>query len=166
MFGRTHSASTAYCKTSWNLLKPLENLLKNESSQSSQIFLSPEKLRKMCVLFNLANDCLLNLANSQNDNYFHSKWSLNVVLRENRCHFVNFLIFTSTYFFLSLRKITRLNSQDFLLRTQNEALRLIADYLWIISATYMSWTTRIDRSSPSVSTFFLFQNFPISLLDS
>ena len=26
MFGRSHSASSAYCKTSWNLLKPLRNL--------------------------------------------------------------------------------------------------------------------------------------------
>ena len=27
MFGRTHSASSAYRKTSWNLLKPLRNLI-------------------------------------------------------------------------------------------------------------------------------------------
>ena len=73
---------------------------------TSQIYLSPEKLRK-------------------NDNYFHSKWSLVVVLSENRCHFVSLQSFAINYFFLSLRKITWLNSQDFLLRTQNEALRLI-----------------------------------------
>jgi len=35
---------------------------------------------------------------------------------------VNLLSFASSYIFLSLRKITRLNSQDFHLRTQNEEL--------------------------------------------
>ena len=34
---------------------------------------------------------------------------------------MNLLSFASSYFFFSLRKITWLNSQDFLLRTQNEA---------------------------------------------
>ena len=74
------------------------------------------------LLFNLRNDCLLNLANSHNDNFFHSQWSLVVILSENRCHFVYFLSFVSSYLFFSLRKIMWLNSQDFLLWTQIEAL--------------------------------------------
>ena len=45
-----------------------------------------------------------------------------VVLSENSCHFVTFLSFASTYFFISLRKIMWLNSHDFVLRTQHEAL--------------------------------------------
>ena len=43
-----------------------------------------------------------------------------VVLSENRCHSMNLLSFASSFIFLSLRKITWLNSQDFHLRTQNE----------------------------------------------
>ena len=50
-------------------------------------------------------------------------------LSENRCHFVNLLSFASTYFFLSLRKIMWLNSQGFLLRTQNEAQNQSRDSL-------------------------------------
>ena len=45
-----------------------------------------------------------------------------VVLSENRCRFVNLFCFSSSYIFLSLRKITWLNSQDFHVRTQNEEL--------------------------------------------
>ena len=51
-------------------------------------------------------------ANSQNDNYFHSKRQPGTILSENNCHFVTLLSFASSSFFLSLRKITWLNSQQ------------------------------------------------------
>ena len=43
-------------------------------------------------------------SNSQNDNYFHSKWSQVLVLSGTSCHFVNLLSFPSSSFFLSLKK--------------------------------------------------------------
>ena len=42
------------------------------------------------------------LAYSQNDNYFHSKWSKVVILSETS-HFVNLLSFDSRYFLLSFK---------------------------------------------------------------
>ena len=45
-------------------------------------------------------------ANSQNDNYFHSKWQL---LSETNCHFVNWVIFDNSHFLLSLTKVTSFN---------------------------------------------------------
>ena len=44
-------------------------------------------------------------SNSQNANYFHSKRQPRTILSENSCHFVNFLSFASSSFFLSMRKI-------------------------------------------------------------
>ena len=55
-------------------------------------------------------NCLQSWANSQNDNHFHSKRQPRTILSENSCHFVNLLIFANSSFFLSLRKITWLNS--------------------------------------------------------
>ena len=57
-------------------------------------------------------NCLQSWANSQNDNYFHSKQQPRTILSENSCHFVNLPSFARSFFFLSLRKITRLNSQQ------------------------------------------------------
>ena len=48
----------------------------------------------------------------QNDNHFHSKRPPRTILSENSCHFVNLLSFASSSFFLSLRKIMCLNSQQ------------------------------------------------------
>ena len=49
-------------------------------------------------LTHLRNDCLLNWANSQNDNYFHSKRQPRAILRKNTCHFVNLLSLASNHF--------------------------------------------------------------------
>ena len=49
-------------------------------------------------------NCLQSWANSQNDNYFHSNRQSRTILSENSCHFVNLLSFSSSSFFLSLRK--------------------------------------------------------------
>ena len=49
------------------------------------------------------NNCYQTWANSQNDNYFHSKWAKVVILSENSCHVSNFLSFDNSYFLLSLR---------------------------------------------------------------
>ena len=57
------------------------------------------------------SNCCQTWANSQNDNYFHSKWSKIVTLSENRCHFVNLLSFDNSYVLLSYRWITWSNSQ-------------------------------------------------------
>ena len=54
-------------------------------------------------------NCMQRWANSQNNDYFHSKW---FVLSENSCHCVNLHSFASSAFFLSLRKTTGLNSQQ------------------------------------------------------
>ena len=43
---------------------------------------------------------------------FHSKWQPRTILSENSCHFVNLLSFARSSFFLSMRKITWLNSQQ------------------------------------------------------
>ena len=58
------------------------------------------------------DNCLQCWANSQNDNYFHSKRQPRTILRENSCHFVNLLSFASRSFSLSMRKITWLNCQQ------------------------------------------------------
>ena len=93
------------------------NFLQNESSQFSQIYLSPEKLSKVFTF----QSCKWLFAKLSKFTKMTTIFTQIVVLSENRCHFVNLLSFASSYFFLSLRKITWLNSQDFLLRTQNEA---------------------------------------------
>ena len=41
-----------------------------------------------------------------------TKWQPRTILSENSCHFVNLLSFASSSFFLSMRKITWLNSQQ------------------------------------------------------
>ena len=82
-------------------------------------FTSHKKNWEKCLLFQSWNDCLLNWAKWQ---LFSLKIVLGCHLSEKWCRFVNLLSFASSYFFLSLRKIMWPNSQDFLLRTQNEAL--------------------------------------------
>ena len=81
-------------------------------------FTSHKKNWEKCLLFQSWNDCLLNWAKWQ---LFSLKIVLGCHLSEKWCRFVNLLSFASSYFFLSLRKIMWPNSQDFLLRTQNEA---------------------------------------------
>ena len=49
------------------------------------------------------NNCLLSWANSQNDNYFHSKLQPRIISNKNSCYFMNLLSLASNYFFLSLR---------------------------------------------------------------
>ena len=44
--------------------------------------------------------------------YFHSKQQPRTILSENSCHLVNLLSFASSSFFLSMRKIMWLNSQQ------------------------------------------------------
>ena len=56
-------------------------------------------------------NCLQSWAYLQSDNYFHSKRQPRTILSENDCHFLNFLIFARSSFFLSMRKITWLNCQ-------------------------------------------------------
>ena len=94
------------------------NFLQNESSQFSQIYLSPEKLSKVFTF----QSCKWLFAKLSKFTKMTTIFTQIVVLSENRCHFVNLLSFASSYIFLSLRKITWLNSQDFHLRTQNEEL--------------------------------------------
>ena len=48
------------------------NFLQNESLNPLR-FTSHQKNWEKCLFFNLANDCLLNWANPQNETYFHSK---------------------------------------------------------------------------------------------
>ena len=52
------------------------------------------------------------LAKRQTVNYFHSKRQPRTILSANSCKFVNLLSFASSSFFLSMRKITWLNSQQ------------------------------------------------------
>ena len=52
------------------------------------------------------NDCCQSLANSNNGNYFCSKWQLLTILNEINCHFENLLRFNNSYFHFSLRSIT------------------------------------------------------------
>ena len=92
------------------------NFLQNESSQFSQIYLSPEKLSKV---FTFQSYKWL-FAKLSKFTKMTTIFTQIVVLSENRCHFVNLLSFASSYIFLSLRKLTWLNSQDVHLRTQNE----------------------------------------------
>ena len=56
--------------------------------------------------------CFQSWANSQDDNHFHSKRPPRTILSENSCHFFNLLSFVSSSFFLSMIKITWLNSQQ------------------------------------------------------
>ena len=95
------------------------NFLQNESSQFSQIYLSPEKLNKVFTF----QSCKWLFSKLSTFTKMTTIFTQIVVLSKNRCHFVNLLSFASSYIFLSLRKITWLNSQDFHLRTQNEELR-------------------------------------------
>ena len=95
------------------------NFLQNESSQFSQIYLSPEKLSKVFTF----QSCKWLFAKLSKFTKMTTIFTQIVVLSKNRCHFVNLLSFPSSYIFLSLRKITWLNSQDFHLRTQNEEQR-------------------------------------------
>ena len=44
--------------------------------------------------------------------YFHSKWKLLTILRENVCHFLNLHRFDNSYFLLSLRLIKWSKSQQ------------------------------------------------------
>ena len=96
------------------------NFLQNESSQFSQIYLSPEKLSKVFTF----QSCKWLFAKLSKFTKMTTIFTQIVVLSENRCHFVNLLSFASSYIFLSLRKITWLNSQEFHLRTQNEELTM------------------------------------------
>ena len=57
-------------------------------------------------------NCSQSCANSQNDNYSHSKRQPMTIWSDNSCHFVNLLTFASSSFLLSMRKITWLNSQQ------------------------------------------------------
>ena len=43
------------------------------------------------------SNCCQSWANSQIDNYFHSKWQLLTVLSKNNCHFVNLHSFDNSY---------------------------------------------------------------------
>ena len=82
---------------------------------------------------------------------FYSKWEPRTNLSENSCHFVNLLTFASSYFFLSLRKITWLNSQDFLFRTQNETHSgscLILVLLWKHQPLKFTWNNEILKRNP------------------
>ena len=74
-------------------------------------------------------NCLQNWANSQKDNYFHSKGQPRTILSKKSCHFVNLLSFASISFFLSLRKITRLNSQQPKTRGHVEHLYVVLQLL-------------------------------------
>ena len=47
------------------------------------------------------SNCCQTLANSQNNNYFHPKWSKVVILSENSCPFFNLLSFGNSYLFSS-----------------------------------------------------------------
>ena len=68
-------------------------------------------------------NCQQSWANSQNDNYFHSKQQPRTILSEYSCHFLNLLIFASNSFFLSMRKIMWLNYQHSTARGYVEHLR-------------------------------------------
>ena len=65
----------------WRLImcskKKILALESHDLSQTDTILIIVPSFPK---LTHLRNDCLLNWANSQNDNYFHSKWSLDVIL--------------------------------------------------------------------------------------
>ena len=115
------------------------NFLQNESSQFSQIYLSPEKLSKVFTF----QSCKWLFAKLSKFTKMTTIFTQIVVLSENRCHFVNLLSFASSYIFLSLRKITWLNSQEFHLRTQNEEPSTLinpsfSDFLFLIKF-YFEW---------------------------
>ena len=57
------------------------------------------------------HNCLKRWANSQNDNYFHSKLQPRIISNKNNCYFMNLLSLANNYFFLSLRWIAWSNSQ-------------------------------------------------------
>ena len=76
-----HSASFCVLKRkSWELCHMISYnniniiwIICKKNPLNSFRFTSHQKKWEKCLLFNLANDCLLKRANSQNDNYFHSK---------------------------------------------------------------------------------------------
>ena len=75
------------------------NFLQNESSQFSQIYLSPEKLSKVFTF----QSCKWLFAKLSKFTKMTTIFTQIVVLSENRCHFVNLLSFASSYFFISLK---------------------------------------------------------------
>jgi hypothetical protein len=93
--------------------------------------------------------CLQRWANSQNDNYFCSKWSYVVILRENRCHFVNLHSFESSYFFLSLRKITWLNSKQPKTRTHVEHPTSWLTHFWFWEKVVLTKNLDIIHKHPN-----------------
>ena len=106
-------------------------------------FTSHNKNWEKYLLFQSWNDCLLNWAKWQ---LFSLKIVLGCHLSEKWCRFVNLLSFASSYFFLSLRKIMWPNSQDFLLRTQNEAL----SFLSLPHNIYFIWNEHKETISKSL----------------
>ena len=122
------------------------NFLQNESSQFSQIYLSPEKLSKVFTF----QSCKWLFAKLSKFTKMTTIFTQIVVLSENRCHFVNLLSFASSYIFLSLRKIMWLNSQDFHLRTQNEEPRFF-QFSWIIFVVHFLRIVNFKCQVPSPS---------------
>ena len=70
------------------------------------------ELSHMIFLNMTKKELLASWANSQNDNYFHSKRQRRTILSENSCHFVDLFSFAINSFSLSMRKIMWLNSQQ------------------------------------------------------
>ena len=95
------------------------NFLKKNPLNSLR-FTFHQKNWARCLLFNLANDCLLNWANSQKWQLFSLK--LLFWVKTGVILWICLALQVLSYIFLSLRKITWLNSQKFHLRTQNEEL--------------------------------------------
>ena len=67
------------------------------------------ELSNMIFLMLREKELLVNLSNFTTWQLFSPKWQPRTILSENSCHYVNVPLFTSSSFFLSLRKITWLN---------------------------------------------------------
>ena len=76
---------------------------------------------------------------------FHSKQQRMIILSENNCHSVNFFSFASSSFFLRMRKITWLNSQQLKTRPHLDMDKL---YYWtVMSSKNFSEVTSMRRPS-------------------
>ena len=73
------------------------------------------------------------LANSQYDNYFHSKPHPRTILSGNSCHFMNLFSFANSFLFLRITKITWLNFQQ--LKTRGHVEHLSVHAVVLLSAS-------------------------------
>ena len=90
--------------------------------------------------------CLPSRSNSQNDNFFHSKRPPRTILSESS-HFVHLISFARSSFFLSMKKITWLNSQ------QHKTRGHVEDLCWWWRWKFKKKMSKITNNSLGKSKF-------------